>query len=246
MLRRAGPPPIAAGGGTDHSPAKLRKQQRGLTPRNLPPRYLTKSWALFHQHSHTYTHTMTTSSNSTHSKPLQFVSILNPSLSVSLLNDFHPFIRSNFQPRTRSGLIFTGESRTKQSFKDECDINVIMRRYQQTGILDHVRDAVPQYLDATAIEFQAAMDIVAQAQTIFEELPSAIRARFENDPAQLLEFVHDPANAVEAVAMGFLDPAKVPPHLLGSTASPDASRAAAGVPPAAATPSAAGEGGKGA
>jgi len=177
-------------------------------------------------YTYTYTYTMTH-----YPPPNTNTNILNQPISVTLTSTHHPKIRDYYSPRIRSGLTFTGPSRTKQQFAAECDINNIMRRYLKTGILDHVRDGAPQYLDATALEFQSAMELVAQAQTIFEELPSAIRARFENDPSRLLEFVHDPANIAESVAMGFLDPAKLP---------------SGGVSQNAATPPSAAEGGKGA
>lgn len=99
-----------------------------------------------------------------------------------------------------------GVSRTKQSFKDESDINHIMARYLKTGIIDFTAKNAPQYGDCTGIEFEAGMQLIARAQTMFEELPSAIRARFENEPAQFLEFVQNPKNAKEARELGLLPP----------------------------------------
>lgn len=134
---------------------------------------------------------------------------------------------------------FNAEDRTKQAFKDECDINVIMRRYQSTGELEHVREAMPQYLDVSGLDFQEAQQFVASATSLFYELPSAVRLQFENDPAKLLEFVHDPKNAKEAVAMGFLDPEKVPPGW-GGLNMPQPAPA-----PSGAVPGASSEGGQG-
>lgn len=134
-----------------------------------------------------------------------------------------------------SVLTFTpGEDMTKQSFKDECDINNIMKRYQATGIIDHVRDASPQYLDATTFDFQSAQNIIAEANSIFAAMPSQLRDRFHNDPVELLEFVHNPKNAQEAVSLGFLDPARLPAGVLPAE-----------LPPAAPAPSGAVGGGKG-
>ncbi|WNK14726.1 MAG: internal scaffolding protein [Microvirus sp.] len=158
----------------------------------------------------------------------------------------HPLIRDYLTPRVRRGIIFPAQGRTKQEFARECDINNIMSRYLKTGIIDHVRDSAPQFLDASVGDFQSAMEIIAQAETLFEELPSSIRNRFDNDPAQLLEFVHDPANTVEAVAMGFIDPTKLPtPNQALNTppASPQPAVGASGTP---ATPPSAATGGKGA
>lgn len=118
--------------------------------------------------------------------------------------------RHAYGPRNPVGIEFPAEGRTKQSFKDECDINVIMARYQATGLLEHVRDALPQFLDVTEMpDYQSAMDTVAQAKSLFASLPSAIRDRFDNDPRKLLEFVHDPKNLDESITLGFIDKARL-------------------------------------
>jgi len=127
-----------------------------------------------------------------------------------------------------------GEDMTKQSFKDECDINVIMKRYAATGILEHVREAAPRYLDATTYDYQAAMNLVAEANSLFAGMPSELRERFGNDPAKLLDFVHDPKNAQESVSLGFLDPALLPEGVLPAE-----------LPRASPAPSGATEGGEG-
>lgn len=96
---------------------------------------------------------------------------------------------------------------TRQEFKDECDINVIMRRYQSTGELPVLNTATPQFLDVSAsLQFQESMNFVAEAQSTFNELPSRIRDRFYNDPAQFLDFCSNPANRVELAQMGLLSP----------------------------------------
>jgi len=123
-------------------------------------------------------------------------------------------IRSSFNRPPRQQITFTGPGRTKQSFKDECDINTIMRRYQVTGALTHLAQREPQYIDATGHDFTNAMHIIAEAKSRFAELPAEIRAEFDNDPAQLLDFVHDPANIDQAVEWGFLDRDKLPQSFL--------------------------------
>lgn len=95
-------------------------------------------------------------------------------------------------------------SRTKQSFRDECDINIIMGRYLQTGVIDFVAKHSPQYGDVTGADFQTAMQTVAQANSMFADLPSSLRERFGNDPAQFLDFVADDKNRAEAAQLGLL------------------------------------------
>lgn len=93
-------------------------------------------------------------------------------------------------------------SLTKQSFKDECNINKIMDRFQITGAIDHYTNRSPEYGDTTAPDYLEANIIIANANSMFEELPSSIRAKFENDPAKFLAFVQDPKNADEMVSLG--------------------------------------------
>lgn len=124
-------------------------------------------------------------------------------------NSPHPKtnFRTAYSPKSRQQIHFTGPSRTKQSFKDECDINTIMRRYQSTGILpDLMNQKNPQFLDVTGIDYQEAMQTVAEAHSLFQELPSRIRNRFKNDPAEFLAFTSDEKNRQELAEMGLLSP----------------------------------------
>lgn len=105
--------------------------------------------------------------------------------------------------------------RTKQSFKDECDINRIMKKYQNTGVLP-VGIGVGQYGDFYDVDdYMSAQLVVKRAEAQFAALPSAVRARFSNSPAALLAFVADKANYDEARKLGLLadevKPIAVPP-----------------------------------
>lgn len=80
-----------------------------------------------------------------------------------------------------------GEGRTKQSFKDECDINNIVEKYQRTGAVSHANNYEAQYGDVNVADFQTAMNTVAQANTMFEDLPSSLREEF-GDTAGMLNF----------------------------------------------------------
>ena len=98
-----------------------------------------------------------------------------------------------------------GEGRTMQEFKDECDINNILKKYQRSGLVDHVREFEGRYGDFTAaVDYHEAMNITIQAQEMFMTLPSAIRARFENDPGEFLAFANNPENEDELREMGLL------------------------------------------
>lgn len=108
--------------------------------------------------------------------------------------------------RTRVQTKVKGKSRAIQSAKEECDINNILAKYKKSGIITHVKDHGPQYADLPdGVDFQTSMNMVVQAQQLFDSLPSSIRARFGNSPAAYLDFVADPANEAELQEMGVLE-----------------------------------------
>ena len=102
--------------------------------------------------------------------------------------------------------IATGDGLTEQNHKDETDINQIVRKYNKTGLIDHLNQFEKQYGDMTGYDYQEAMNTVAAANTMFEGLPSSIRNKFDNDPAKFINFVDDEANADKLVEMGLAKP----------------------------------------
>jgi len=95
---------------------------------------------------------------------------------------------------------------TRQEFASECDINTLMARYIRTGGLPHVNLLAPQYFDAAGVDFHSQMNAVAEAKSLFAQLPSAVRNRFRNDPGHFIDFCSDPANRREMAEMGLLSP----------------------------------------
>lgn len=134
-----------------------------------------------------------------------------------------PFVRSAYNYDTmaasdESGLKCEDISLTQQSAKDECDINKIMER-AMNGIMPPGSSREPVYGDFTssADDYHHAMNIVAEAREAFDTLPASVRARFQNDPAEILEFLADGENFDEAVKLGLIEK---PPAEDLSTAPP--------------------------
>lgn len=120
-----------------------------------------------------------------------------PSKTTELLGVYRPHPRI-YQPDT-------GPSRAKQSFAEESEINNIMAKYEKTGLISHAAKHAGAYVDLPAHdEFVDAMNQVATANSMFEELPSGMRSRFRNDPAQFLDFVGNPDNEEAMIEMGLL------------------------------------------
>lgn len=107
----------------------------------------------------------------------------------------------------KKGETFSLPTRTKQEPKDECNINSIMARYAQTGIIDHVAAVQPIYEDVAGIsvDYQEALRIVENAQVAFNSLPSALRKELDNNPANLVSFIQNPDNMERCIEYGLLN-----------------------------------------
>jgi len=103
--------------------------------------------------------------------------------------------------RKRVQITFKLPSLTKQEYKHESDINEIINKYYKTGELPIKSGAI--YADLSKItDYQDLRLRITEFEDYFDSLPSAIRSRFSNDPAMLVEWSSDPKNYQEAVRMG--------------------------------------------
>lgn len=110
-----------------------------------------------------------------------------------------PMADDNPRVRTPVGTV----SRTKQSFKDDCDINKIVARHSRTGLWEHVTAREPHYGDfSQATDLHTAMEQVLAAQDAFDALPSAVRALCKNDPEVLLRALASPEETAELYDAG--------------------------------------------
>lgn len=135
--------------------------------------------------------------------------------------------RTMSSPPLRCALVTPGPSMTKQSHKDECDVNIIVARFLKTGVLPE-NGREPRYGDVSSMDFQEAMLIVADARSAFEALPALVRERFKNDPADMLRFCEDPANRAEAASLGLMsppEPVPAPVPATGAVAAPQGASA---------------------
>lgn len=118
----------------------------------------------------------------------------------------------------KTGELVKEPSMTKQSFKDECDINNIVKRFEATGQIDHINQAHAQGLFTdlpSGLDLQAGLDMIRQAEAAFMALPAAARAEFDNDPVLFVEAFTNPSDAQQErfIALGLATdkrPAKPP------------------------------------
>ncbi|QXP08219.1 MAG: internal scaffolding protein [Arizlama microvirus] len=111
----------------------------------------------------------------------------------------------------------------QQRFKTDVNINHIVEKAKVQGRLPENRNK-GFFGDFSSIDFNAMQNTVAQAREGFNLLPSKLRARFGNDPTQLINFVNDDENYEEAIKLGLVPPrpeAVVPAPLLDVTGTTD-------------------------
>lgn len=120
-----------------------------------------------------------------------------------------PFLRTEHNydmnaASVESGLHCEDETRAKQSFRDETDINTIIRRFGVTGELP-TAIRLPSYGDFTGIaDFQTGVNIIAEANEAFDAMPAEVRARFHNDPHEFINFFNNEENRAEGVKLGLI------------------------------------------
>lgn len=104
------------------------------------------------------------------------------------LSDFH-------KPHAAVDHPSGGPSLTRQDMAADCDINVIMSRYENTGVLPSV-NGEPFYADfgEVPMDLQSAMKQLADAQEAFMTLPAVVRREFDNDAVMFVEFAGRPEN----------------------------------------------------
>lgn len=105
------------------------------------------------------------------------------------------------------GIVFPVDSLTQQHFKQECDVNYIVKRYVQTGELEHVSENPPHYGDVADLpkDLFSAYEAVDRAEAAFMDLPSDVRKQLDNDPANLSAWLNNPDNKSAAVRYGLLN-----------------------------------------
>lgn len=116
---------------------------------------------------------------------------------------------SNMASDRSSDIVFPEDepSLTSQQFLKECDINFIVKQSEANGFVRHLNQREARFGDfGESTDFLAAQQYVAEARSAFEDLPAETRARFKNDPANLLDFINDDRNHAEAVQLGLANP----------------------------------------
>ena len=117
--------------------------------------------------------------------------------------------RHAYEREQHKGITFTEPTMTQQQFKDECDTNVIIDRYTKTGVIPEelVNASAGVYGDFSGVgDYMDMQNKLIAARESFDALPSKVRSRFNDNPAELIAFVNDGNNYDEAVKLGIVSP----------------------------------------
>lgn len=120
-------------------------------------------------------------------------------------------------PKNRGDIDFTGDpGKTDQSGSKDADINNIVATYHKTGVFpEKGHELFADVSDAPS--YQDAMQTIINAENAFMALDAKTRKRFDNDAAQMLNFLHDPENRAEAIKLGMIEA----PEAIAQPASPN-------------------------
>jgi len=128
--------------------------------------------------------------------------------------------------RPRVQKFFNKPSLTRQEFKQDCDLGLLLKRFGRTpegkralesayGFAQNLR-----FEDVSAVpDFRTARDAVNAANERFMALPALLRRRFNNDPAEFLDFALNPSNLDEMRALGLAKPLAQEPERVAEAAS---------------------------
>lgn len=137
----------------------------------------------------------------------------------------------------KTGEVVVYESMTADEFRHACDVNRIVEKWQRTGVLEHTARFAGEYGNFIGPEsYHEAANRLAEANSMFETLPAAMRAEFGNDVGHFLAFVSDDDNAPRMRELGLL------PKQAEPAKSETKSRSSATAPPERAKQSEGGQG----
>lgn len=104
----------------------------------------------------------------------------------------------------------------QQEFKDEADINNVVKKHTLTNRLLPQHNLEPFYADlSTPLDLSQIEMQLKQANQAFLDLPMEVRERVGQDPKRLSKFLADPENKDFLIKQGlFNKPAEIKPEVI--------------------------------
>lgn len=109
-----------------------------------------------------------------------------------------------------TGLRCDDATRAQQQFKEECDINTIVRNFGLTGQLPQNLQMPLDAAFVDVLDYQTALNQIMETEKAFMQIPAEIRETFQNNPQKFVDFVSDEANVKQCREWGLAMPEDVP------------------------------------
>lgn len=113
---------------------------------------------------------------------------------------------------------------TKQEYKQECDINEIVKTVVKTGNGALLQKTQGYYADVSNLpkSYDEALRQIQDADAAFNALPAEVREEFKHEPGALIEFVKNPKNKARAIELGLIaKPVEAPPKPVDTSGNRD-------------------------
>lgn len=131
------------------------------------------------------------------------------------VNGARHLVVKRFDGSKRVQLMCDDPSKTDQSFKKDCDVNLMVKRFTKQTKMDtsafmaYMNNISPKFstdqvIDGNVPDYEFYLNAQIEADNMFMTLPSDLRKRFDNSPQKLLDFVFNPENKQELVTLGLL------------------------------------------
>ena len=95
---------------------------------------------------------------------------------------------------------------TKKSMAEQLDVNNIVKKYNQTGVLQKMTQFEGVYGEFDSMDMRDAINKVERATELFMEVPSEIRGKFENDAGAFIDYATNPQNIDQMRDWGLAEP----------------------------------------
>lgn len=109
-----------------------------------------------------------------------------------------PYNYDRDQVSKNTAVIFEDETLTQQNFKDDADLNIMIRKY---GVLP-VQEVNWDEFDSSVIpsDYHQLQNQLIEADQAFMGLPAELRSQVDNDPAKLLALISQQEAEAKAAA----------------------------------------------
>lgn len=129
-----------------------------------------------------------------------------------------PFLRTRYnydmdRVSRETSLACSDATRAQQQFREECDINTIVKQFGLTGQLpQNLRMPIQEEFVET-MDYQSSLNKLIEADKAFMELPADIRKQFQNDAGAFVDFVSNAENVEKCREWGLAMPARKEPEI---------------------------------